>query len=207
MLGRLGLRRYSAKARSGRNFESLIDRKFVGQLPCCTILITNMSNLIIKTNWICSNRTCIDPERQLIFGPFGLPAAAARLNSDCCSLHVLLIGNEVDPPLSQVRESQSVAVETGDPSNNGLLRYTIDEASIVQWAKHRCMRSEVTTLMFTFVSSVRKGGTAAFHVDNPSSMIQTNGTHTRMHTCRDTHIGCDTMIGGLKAIVNSMMDT
>ena len=36
------------------------------------------------------NRTCIEPERQLIFGPIGLPAAAARLNSDCCSLHVLL---------------------------------------------------------------------------------------------------------------------
>ena len=37
-----------------------------------------------------SNRTCIEPERQLIFGPFGLPATAAKLNSDCCSLHVLL---------------------------------------------------------------------------------------------------------------------
>ena len=29
-------------------------------------------------------------KRQLIFGPIGLPAAAARFNSDCCSLHVLL---------------------------------------------------------------------------------------------------------------------
>ena len=36
-----------------------------------------------------SNRTCIEPERQLIFGPIGLPAAAARVNSDCYSLHVL----------------------------------------------------------------------------------------------------------------------
>ena len=35
------------------------------------------------------NRTCIEPERQPIFGPIGLTAAAARLNSDCCSLNVL----------------------------------------------------------------------------------------------------------------------
>ena len=38
-----------------------------------------------------SNERRIEPQRQLIFGPIGLPAAAARLNSDCCSLHVLLV--------------------------------------------------------------------------------------------------------------------